>query len=155
MRRRGYGRVWERCISKIKKGSTEQQRKTTTKKHSSSYYDDLDSVLGHRPALRPPFVLYASAGGLSVEPNQEGERLDRSSEGESGKAIHFTCTLYMSRLPSENDSEINVTKFTDDQGLLYKNKGKGHVLQMMTQKVCKTETGYSIIMCKLHIYCLL
>ena len=65
------------------KGNTEQQRKTTTKKHSSSYYDDLDRVLGHRPALRPPF---ASVGGLSVEPNQKGERVDRSSEGESGKA---------------------------------------------------------------------
>ena len=52
------------------KRNTEQQRKTTTKKHSSSYYDDLDRVLGHRPAMRPPF---ASVGGLSVEPNQKGE----------------------------------------------------------------------------------
>ena len=37
-------------------------------------------------------ILDASAGGLSVEPNQEGERVDRSSEGESGKTdILLTC----------------------------------------------------------------
>ena len=51
--------------------------------------------------MRPPFVLDASAGGLSTEPNQEGERVDRSSEDESGKTdilIHLhvhTCKLYM------------------------------------------------------------
>ena len=43
----------------------------------------MDRVLGHCPALRPPFVLDASARGLSVEPNQEGERVDRSSEDAS------------------------------------------------------------------------
>ena len=75
--------------------------------------------------------------------------MDRSSEGESGKTdilifIHLhvhTCTLYASLLPSENDSEINVSEPTDDQGLLYyKDKGKDHVLQMMTQEVCKIRT---------------
>ena len=57
--------------------------------------------------MRLPFVLEASAGGLSVEPNQEGERVDRSSEGESGKTdilifinLHaHTCTLYTSLMP--------------------------------------------------------
>ena len=54
--------------------------------------------------------------------------------------VHCTCTLYTSLLPSENDSEINISEPTDDQGLLYKDKGKDHVLQMITQEVCKIGT---------------
>ena len=38
--------------------------------------------------MRPPFVLDASAGGLSIEPNQEGERVDGSSEGEVVRWIY-------------------------------------------------------------------
>ena len=66
-----------------------------------------------------------------------------SSEGESGKTdilifihLHVHTT---SLLPSENDSEINVSEPTDDQGF-YKNKGKDHALQIMTQEVCKIGT---------------
>ena len=76
-------------------------------------------VIAHA-ALRPPFVLDASAGGLSVEPNQEGERVDRSSEGESCKTdklifIHLHDCTYLYY-------KINVTEPTDDRGLLYKDK---------------------------------
>ena len=66
------------------------------------HYNDLDRVLGHRPALRPPFVLDASAGGLSVEPNSEGVRVERSSDSESSRTdifilnfIHLHVTIYL------------------------------------------------------------
>ena len=35
------------------------------------FYDELDAVLGHRPASAPPLVLDVSAGGISVEPTEE------------------------------------------------------------------------------------
>ena len=53
------------------------------------YYDDLDRVLGHCPALRPPFVLDA----VSRTYNHEGVRVDRSSDSESSKTDKFIYSL--------------------------------------------------------------
>jgi hypothetical protein len=38
------------------------------------FFDELDAVLGHRPASAPTMVLDASSGGISAEPTEEEER---------------------------------------------------------------------------------
>ena len=91
LQEQGYDRDWEQCKSKIKNLKTEYRtakdnnNETGKGRKTFKYYDDLDKVLGHRPASRPPVVLDASAGGLTVEPSQEGERDDQISEDENGK----------------------------------------------------------------------
>ena len=51
--------------------------KSGNDKMTSQFYEQLDAILGHRPASTPPVVLDACAGGLSALPE---EREDSDSE---------------------------------------------------------------------------
>ena len=77
---------WKTKYRTAKDNNNETGRGRTTFK----YYDDLDRVLGHRPASRPlhVVVLDASAGGLSLEEDK------KNSEGESGKTHNLFTYMY-------------------------------------------------------------
>ena len=94
MKEKRFSRDAEQCKAKIKNLKTEYRQvkdnnnKTGRGRKTFKYYDELDAVLGHRPASRPPVVLDATVGGLSVEPSQEGER--DSTDNDCGKTMTYS-----------------------------------------------------------------
>ena len=77
----GYSRDAEQIKTKIKnlkstyRSIKDHNNKTGNEKKSGQFYDELDEILGHRPASTPPVILDACAGGLS-SPAAEGEEDD-------------------------------------------------------------------------------
>ena len=73
MQDQGYDREWTQCKSKIKNLKTDYRiakdhnNETGRGRKTFKYYDEVDAVLGHRLASRPPVILDASAGGLASE----------------------------------------------------------------------------------------
>ena len=67
-----YNRDGEQCKIKIKNLKSQYRpiedhnNKTGNDKKTFKYYDELDSIIGHRPASNPLVVLDASAGGISA-----------------------------------------------------------------------------------------
>ena len=97
MKEKGFSRDAEQCKAKIKNLKTKYRQvkdnnnKTGRGRKTFKYYDELDVVLGHRPASRPPVVLDATAGGLSVEPSQEGKR--DSTDNDCGNINDMLCLV--------------------------------------------------------------
>ena len=97
MKEKGFNRDAEQCKAKIKNLKTEYRQakdnnnKSGRGRKTFKHYDELDAVLGHRPASRPPVVLDATVGGLSVEPSQEGER--DSADNNCGKTMTMLCPV--------------------------------------------------------------
>ena len=83
---------WEQCL-KMEYRAAKGNNNKTGRDWTSITMIWTEYILGHCPALRPPFVLDTSAGGLSVEPNHKGVRVDRSSDSESSKTDKFIYSL--------------------------------------------------------------
>ena len=102
MKEKGFSRDAEQCKAKVRNLKTEYRQakdnnnKTGRGRKTFKHYDELDAVLGHRPASRPPVVLDATAGGLSVEPSQEGER--DSTDNDCGKTMTSSVPCVSSAL---------------------------------------------------------
>ena len=93
MQDQGYDREWTQCKSRIKKDygvAKDHNNETGRGRRTFKYYDEMDAVLGHRPASRPPVMLDASAGGLAVEPS---ECCGSSSEEDNGKTYIYDFTV--------------------------------------------------------------
>ena len=66
MREAGYERTYQQCRDKIKKLKGEYKKekdrhnKTGEERTTWDYFDAMDSILGHRPATRPPIVIDTS-----------------------------------------------------------------------------------------------
>ena len=79
MSEQGYSRDGEQRKTKIKNlkkmytAVKDHNNVTGNDKKTCSFFDELDAILGHRPASAPTVVLDASAGGLSEEPTEERE----------------------------------------------------------------------------------
>ena len=84
MNDKGYNRDIDQCKTKIKNlkktytNVKDYNGKSGNDKMTCPFFNELDTVLGHRPASAPPLVLDASAGGISVEPS-EGRDDDRGN----------------------------------------------------------------------------
>ena len=87
MREKGYNRDSEQCKTKIKnlkstyRSIKDHNNKSGNDKKTWPFYDQMDAVLGHRPASDPPIVLDACAGGISIQPSEE----EHASECGQGK----------------------------------------------------------------------
>ena len=65
----GYNRDAEQCkIKSTYRPIKDHNNKSGNDKKTSQFYEQLDAVLGHRPASTPPVVLDTCAGGLSALP---------------------------------------------------------------------------------------
>ena len=79
MKERGYSRDGEQCKTKIKNlkktytNVKDHNNVTGNNKITCPFFDELDTVLGHRPASVPSLVLDASTGGSSLEPTEQAE----------------------------------------------------------------------------------
>ena len=88
----GYNRDREQCKTKIKNlkkaymNVKDHNKRSGNNKVTCPYYDEIDAVLGHRPASAPSRVLDASAGGTSAEPLEE-------RDGERGNGKFFLLIL--------------------------------------------------------------
>ena len=99
MKTKGYNRDADQIKTKIKnlkstyRSIKDHNNKTGNDKKTSQFYDELDAILGHRPASTPPVILDACAGGLSALPEEAEE------EDEFGK--YSSPTVF--GLPSEDE----------------------------------------------------
>ena len=97
MSEQGYSRDGEQCKTKIKNlkkmytAVKDHNNVTGNDKKTCSFFDELDAILGHRPASAPTVVLDASAGGLSEEPTEERED---TREREEDKREYGMAALY-------------------------------------------------------------
>ena len=77
MKSKKYGRDTEQCKTKIKNlkkaymNVKDNNSKSGNNKVTCPFFEELDAVLGHRPASAPPLILDASAGGIFVELSEE------------------------------------------------------------------------------------
>ena len=99
----------------------DHNNKSGNDKKTSQFYEQLDAILGHRPASTPPVVLDACAGGLSALPE---ERED--SDSELGKVPNHnitahTCShiIFLKSLSEETTTETTTEDTTpvDVQGV--------------------------------------
>ena len=69
LEKRGYRRSWEKCRDKVKKLKQEYKKvvdnnsETGRKRKSFKFFGEMDSVLGHRPAIIPPVVILSTENG--------------------------------------------------------------------------------------------
>ena len=79
LKARGYNRDAEQIKTKIKnlkstyRSIKDHNNKSGNDKKTGQFYEELDAILGHRPASTPPVVLDACAGGLSALPEEREE----------------------------------------------------------------------------------
>ena len=79
----GISKTGEQCRAKMKKLKLDyrklkdKNKKTGRGRASSKYFDALDSILGHRPATKPPVVI-----DTAEELGKQDEVLADSEEGE-------------------------------------------------------------------------
>ena len=64
------------------RGIKDHSNKSGNEKKTGFFYEELDAILGHRPASTPPVILDALGGGLSADPEE-----DREYSDESGKSV--------------------------------------------------------------------
>ena len=63
MKDAGYNRTYQQCRDKIKKLKVEYRKekdrtgKTGEEKSTWDYFQEMDSILGHKPSTRPPVVI--------------------------------------------------------------------------------------------------
>ena len=105
MTEQGHKRDGEQCKTKIKNLNThvkDHNNISGNNKKTCPFYDELDAVLGHRPASAPSLVLDASEGGLSVavEPTER----DESEDGMNEIMFFFINIILCSTLHAEESS---------------------------------------------------
>ena len=77
--RRGYNREADQIKTKIKnlkstyRSIKDHNNKTGNEEKTGQFYEELDTILGHRPASTPPVILDACAGGLPALPEEREE----------------------------------------------------------------------------------
>ena len=87
LKAKGYNRDVEQIKTKIKnlrsmyRSIKDHNNKSGNDKKTGQFYEELDAILGHRPASTPPVVLDACAGGLSALPEEREERKEEELEG--------------------------------------------------------------------------
>ena len=118
----GFDRSGTQCRDKIKKLGAEYRKfkdkhgKTGTGHSSWKFFDDMDKILGHKPATCPPTVIDTS-GDHSTEVQISSED-NGNDEGNVGKMdlrviVHKTATLIMSLVLSGlfvHDHQLQLTK---------------------------------------------
>ena len=90
MREAGYERTYQQCRDKIKKLKGEYKKekdrhnKTGEERTTWDYFDAMDSILGHRPATRPPIVIDTSRSTpVTPVPSEGGEEVEDIEEEQS------------------------------------------------------------------------
>ena len=70
---RGYTRDGEQIKTKLQGQHTEEyNNKSWNEKKTDLFYEELEAILGHRPASTPPDAL---GGGLSADPEEDRSEL--------------------------------------------------------------------------------
>ena len=88
LRKQGYNRTWEKCREKVKKLKKQYKevidnnKETGRKRKTFKYFTEMDGVLGHRPAIRPPMVISSSGKSPLLESDEgstcSAEELDEA-----------------------------------------------------------------------------
>ena len=79
---RGYTNKSRQNLKSTYRGIKDHSNKSGNEKKTGFFYEELDAILGHRPASTPPVILDALGGGLSADPEE-----DREDSDESGKSV--------------------------------------------------------------------
>ena len=75
----GYERRWEKCRDKIKKLKQEYKEvvdnntETGRKRKTFRFFKEMDAVLGHRPATKPPSIVSSGKPCSVVESDEESD----------------------------------------------------------------------------------
>ena len=102
MKAAGYSKTAEQCQGKIKKLKHEYKKikdkhgKTGEGRKNWKFLEPMDSVLGHKPATRPPIVVESSVGpglGLQFTETFEETGFDTEAEAEDNEEQHSELPL--------------------------------------------------------------
>ena len=114
MKDAGYNRTYQQCRDKIKKLKVEYKKekdrtgKTGEEKSTWDYFQEMDSILGHKPSTRPPVVIESmNTDGTDDQALEEplpectheesiSNESDRPSISSSITSIPQTCNAKMS-----------------------------------------------------------
>ena len=89
LKKQGYKRSWEKCREKVKKLKKQYKevidnnKETGRKRKTFKYFTEMDGVLGHRPAIRPPVVISSSGKSSSFLDSGEESSVEELEETQS------------------------------------------------------------------------
>ena len=100
----GYERRWEKCRDKIKKLKQEYKEvvdnntETGRKRKTFRFFKEMDAVLGHRPATKPPAVVSSGKPCSVLESDEESdveEEISREESlgGDGTSTVNEVCVL--------------------------------------------------------------
>ena len=98
----GYERRWEKCRDKIKKLKQEYKEvvdnntETGRKRKTFRFFKEVDAVLGHRPATKPPAIVSSAKPCSVLESDQESDveeetSRDASLGGDDTSTVNEVC----------------------------------------------------------------
>lgn len=110
----GYERTYQQCRDKIKKLKGEYKKikdkhgKTGEERSNWDYFDAMDSILGTRPATKPPIVVHTSNTATATDNLEETEEeTGEDNESETLSRRSSATSLAPSSVPSTSSTNTS------------------------------------------------
>ena len=111
----GYSRDWEQCRTKIKnlkkeyRAVKDHNNETGRGRKTCKYFDELDEILGHRPASVPTILLDT---GSSSQDADLGSAIDEKPNGNTTAKISNRTITYVLTLSTDGE-DVEATSPVD------------------------------------------
>ena len=139
----GYEKTADQCNSKIRKLKLEYRKikdtrkKTGTGRKDWKYFEEMDAILGHKPATQPPVVVESGEGAAA---SSDSPRPSHKS-GEEDDEITPECLGDPKTDESESSRSCSETPVVEvKKGKKRKSSDKGEKMESVLEKVMKMQS---------------